>query len=134
MLRRNGRLSPTAKFILRTIVVSMLLNCLGSIPHPCKALAADLTSHGFLCEVEPASAPPRIETGSCEISGEFAVLSVYQDAGQWNAFVPTLEHSAAYRGSIWVVGPNWGIGLDTEATASSVRDQLGGRIIVGAGQ
>jgi ABC-type nitrate/sulfonate/bicarbonate transport system substrate-binding protein len=43
MLHRNGKLSSTAKFILRAIVVSMLLNGLWSILHPCKALAAELT-------------------------------------------------------------------------------------------
>jgi ABC-type nitrate/sulfonate/bicarbonate transport system substrate-binding protein len=43
MLRRNRRLSSTAKLILRAIVVSMLLNGLWSVPHPCKAFAAELT-------------------------------------------------------------------------------------------
>ena len=43
MLRRNGRLSPTAKVTLRAIVASILLNGLWSVPHPSKGFAAELT-------------------------------------------------------------------------------------------
>ena len=58
MLRRNGRLSSTAKFILRAIAVSMLLNGLWSIPHPCKALAADLTVFNVGILATPAALSP----------------------------------------------------------------------------
>jgi ABC-type nitrate/sulfonate/bicarbonate transport system substrate-binding protein len=43
MLHRNGKFPPTGKVILRAIVASILLNGLGSIAHPSKGFAAELT-------------------------------------------------------------------------------------------
>jgi ABC-type nitrate/sulfonate/bicarbonate transport system substrate-binding protein len=43
MLHRNGKFSPTGKVVLRAIVVSFFLHGLGSVAHPCKGFAAELT-------------------------------------------------------------------------------------------
>jgi NitT/TauT family transport system substrate-binding protein len=43
MLHRNGRFSRTAKVVLRAIVASLFLHGLGSVGHPAKGFAAELT-------------------------------------------------------------------------------------------
>jgi NitT/TauT family transport system substrate-binding protein len=43
MVRRNGRLSPTAKLTLRAVIVSILLNGVWSFPHASKGFTTELT-------------------------------------------------------------------------------------------